>query len=122
MGKLKRLGSPLATLSPRVARGFDREGHSRSAEPWRKWYSLKRWKDLRWAVFLRDRFTCQMDGCGRVQPNPSRLVGDHRTPHRGDPDLFWNPDNVHTLCKSCHDSLKQAQERAAPWGRGVSKV
>ena len=30
-------------------------------------------------------------------------VVDHIVPHRGDPKLFWDPDNWQTLCKRCHD-------------------
>ena len=30
-------------------------------------------------------------------------VVDHIKPHRGDPGLFWNPDNWQPLCKACHD-------------------
>ena len=27
----------------------------------------------------------------------------HIRPHRGAPELFWNPDNWQALCKKCHD-------------------
>jgi 5-methylcytosine-specific restriction protein A len=30
-------------------------------------------------------------------------VVDHRVPHRGNPDLFWDEDNWQPLCKACHD-------------------
>ncbi len=30
-------------------------------------------------------------------------VVDHIQPHRGDSELFWNPDNWQALCKPCHD-------------------
>jgi 5-methylcytosine-specific restriction protein A len=33
-----------------------------------------------------------------------RLVIDHKTPHKGDLELFWDPANHQTLCKACHDS------------------
>lgn len=78
--------------------------------PWRAWYALKRWKDLRIATFKRDRFVCQWPGCGRIEGNLSQLVADHKTPHRGNPVLFWDPLNVWTLCKPCHDGPKQRQE------------
>ena len=32
-------------------------------------------------------------------------------PHRGDPDLFHDPENVQPLCRACHDRAKQRQER-----------
>jgi 5-methylcytosine-specific restriction protein A len=47
--------------------------------------------------------------CSREGKVVSARVTDHVTPHRGDSDLFWNPDNWQALCKPCHD-LKTARE------------
>jgi 5-methylcytosine-specific restriction enzyme A len=116
MGRLSNLRPRLAGLAPRIKRHTDQEGHSRSAEPWRAWYSTARWRALRREVLLRDLYTCQMPGCGRVEPNTSLLVADHREPHRGDETLFWSRGNLQTLCKPCHDRAKQRLERQ---GRGV---
>nr|WP_243256973.1 HNH endonuclease signature motif containing protein [Rhizobium skierniewicense] len=52
-----------------------------------------------------------MVGCGRIDGNTSRLVADHKIPHRGDEALFWDESNLQCLCKPCHDGLKQRQER-----------
>ena len=38
-------------------------------------------------------------------------VVDHIRPHRGDSRLFWNPDNLQSMNKQCHDRYKQSQER-----------
>lgn len=35
---------------------------------------------------------------------------DHIVPHKGDEVLFFNPDNLQTTCKQCHDSAKQHEE------------
>lgn len=113
MPKLKQMAPRLASLPPRLKRQADAEGHDAKAEPWRKWYSLKRWAELRLRVFTRDLFTCQWQGCGFASANPSDLVADHVVPHRGDERLFWAEDNVQTLCTTCHNRLKQAEERAA---------
>ena len=115
MGKLSNLRRPLASLPSRLSRPADAEGHSKTAEPWRKWYSLARWKRLRIEVFKRDMFTCQRKECGRLVGDTSKLVADHRQPHRGDPVLFWDDDNLQTLCKTCHDREKQREERRATW-------
>lgn len=40
-------------------------------------------------------------------------VVDHITPHKGDLDLFYNPLNLQSLCKYCHDGLKQRIDRGA---------
>jgi 5-methylcytosine-specific restriction protein A len=38
---------------------------------------------------------------GRVE---LATVVDHVTPHRGDPELFWDIEgNWQPLCKACHD-------------------
>ena len=44
-------------------------------------------------------------------PNKSEVT-DHIVPHHGDIDLFWNPENWQALCHRCHNSDKQAEERA----------
>ena len=31
---------------------------------------------------------------------------DHVRPHKGDVDMFWEPDNLQSLCKWHHDSHK----------------
>lgn len=115
MGRLTRPAPLIAAAPSRIAVNRDPHGHSPAAEPWRQWYGTQRWKRLRRAVLVRDGFTCQC-GCD-VVANASELVADHKTPHRGDPRLFWDPENIQTLRKSpCHDAHKQAQERgqAAP--------
>lgn len=116
MAGLRAIAPRLGALPPRLARARDNHGHSIEAEPWRKWYSLKRWKVLRLEVFSRDLFTCQMPGCGRIEGDTALLVCDHVERHGGDPRLFWPITNLQTLCKPCHDSAKQAEERRARHG------
>ena len=31
---------------------------------------------------------------------------DHIKPHRGDAELFWDRDNLQSLCHSCHSKHK----------------
>lgn len=61
------------------------------------------------AVLVRDLFTCQR--CGVIEADTSQLVADHKRPHRGVEALFWDITNLWTLCKPCHDSWKQREER-----------
>lgn len=113
MGRLKAIQPRLSGLKPRLAKLADPKAEyerTRAAVPWRKWYKTADWTKLRWATLVRDRFTCGM--CGKAEADTSRLVADHRRPHRGDRALFFDPRNLWTLCKSpCHDSVKQRQER-----------
>lgn len=87
----------------------ERSRHRDATHAHRAWYRTARWQKLRWAVLVRDMFTCQM--CGRVVSDTSQLVGDHRAPHCGDADLFWDESNVWCICKPCHDSDKQSMEK-----------
>lgn len=60
-------------------------------------------------------FTCKM--CGRTHGNTSKLVADHKQPHRGNSRLFWDRDNLQTLCADpCHNTVKQREEQATPPG------
>jgi 5-methylcytosine-specific restriction endonuclease McrA len=90
-----------------------------SGPPWKAWYKTARWQRVRQAIFLRDRYTCQYRECGRLEGNTSRLVCDHIEPHRGNDALFWGEGNLQTLCKPCHDRLKQAEEQSSLHTRGV---
>lgn len=87
------------------------------ALPWKRWYNTARWHQLRLAIFLRDLFTCKK--CGHLEGNTALLVCDHIVPHRGDELLFWDETNLQTLCKRCHDTVKQFEEQATLHQRGV---
>lgn len=115
MGRLVSLAPTVGRLASGVGALRDAHGHSRVAEPWRRWYSLSRWRRLRWDVLVRDRFTCGC-GCGRLEGDTSKLVADHIRPHRGEPALFWDPANLQTLTAACHSGAKQAAERASCGG------
>lgn len=90
-----------------------------TSPPWKLWYKTARWQVLRIAVFQRDLFTCQRRECGRLEGNTALLVCDHIKPHRGDERLFWDETNLQTLCKACHDTIKQREEQATLHQRGV---
>lgn len=79
MVKLTSLKPTLRSLAPTIGRlpGRDAYDAERRTVTWRGWYKLARWKRLRLAIFARDRFTCQMAGCGRIEGNTSLLVADH---------------------------------------------
>jgi 5-methylcytosine-specific restriction protein A len=118
MGKLSNLRPSISTLPSRIAFTQDaaaKDQRTIGPPAWKKWYSLKRWKDLRWSVLVRDLFTCAM--CHTVQPDPSDLVADHIKAHRGNVLLFWDPKNLQTLCAwPCHNKHKQQEEASEPDG------
>lgn len=92
-----------------------------ASAPWKAWYKTARWERLRQLVFLRDLYKCQRSGelCIGKHPAPNSPVANHKRPHRGDPVLFWDPDNVETVSKQIHDGIIQAEEQASLHTRGV---
>ncbi len=118
MGKLSNLRPSISALPSRLAYTQDasaKEQLTAAPPAWRKWYSLKRWKDLRWSILVRDLFTCAM--CGKVETDTSQLHADHIKAHRGNPHLFWDPKNLQTLCAwPCHNQHKQRLEASQPPG------
>ncbi len=76
--------------------------------PWRQWYDLKVWDDLR-AKQLSDYQLCTRCLARGVVIDAS--VVNHRIAHKGDWSLFIDLDNLESVCKPCHDGEIQAEER-----------
>lgn len=93
---------------------WSRADAARAGQAWRRWYKLKRWRDLKQGVHDRDGWRCQWPGCGCLlrdgRGHPQAAVADHIIEHKGDPALFWNPRNVQSLCKTHHDIHKAREE------------
>lgn len=74
----------------------------------RRWYRLPEWRTLRARVLLEEpRCPGRGDGlaCGL-----DTVDVDHRVPHRGDANLFFDRANLQAFCHRCH---------AAKTGRGL---
>ena len=117
-GRLRQLGPRIAPLESRVSRPPEQSGPTQRAKtPWKNWYGLAEWRRLRMQTFARDHYTCQM--CGALQGDTSKLTCDNVRPHRGNRTLFFDPDNLQTLCtEPCHVQRKQAEEQATRHMRG----
>lgn len=116
MGKLVKLPGKVAQMPRRLASApLDRRDRDRQrdAQPWRRWYKTARWQKLRWRVLVRDLFTCQWPGCGKIEADTSKLHADHKVRHEGDEARFFDENGIETLCEHCHNSRKQALERQA---------
>ncbi len=63
--------------------------------------------------FLRKHPLCQCPHCGegRIRVRQATVV-DHKIPHRGDMQLFWDSNNWQAMAKECHDSYKARLERS----------
>lgn len=79
----------------------------------RNWYDTAAWKRLRLYQLKREplcRF-CKKQGI----ITPADTV-DHIKPHRGDKNLFFNINNLQSLDKKCHSSIKQRLEKSGEYG------
>lgn len=77
-------------------------------QSWSKLYKLARWQRLREHVLTHSPLCHYCQRAGEVEP---ATVVDHIVPHKGDEVLFWDEANLQPLCKKCHDSDKQREER-----------
>lgn len=122
MVKLTVAPSLLTTLRPVLtppARTEAERSRARyAANPWRGWYGLKVWRDLRRLVMRRDGMQCQETGVllTTIPNRPTSAIVDHICDHKGDWSLFTDPDNLQLVSKAWHDSKKQAADRARPLG------
>lgn len=120
MGKLRNLTPRVKTLGHGIGwlpREEARRKHDRDRarrQDWRAWYKSPRWAALRLQVLARDEYRCQRTGVllgGRANAPDSPVV-HHKTPHRGDPALFWDIANLEAVSKAWHDSEGQREDLA----------
>lgn len=71
-------------------------------------YSTSEWQRLRRYHLSRNPLCVMCEAQGRIT---AATVVDHIKPHKGDRALFFDPDNLQSLCKTHHDSTKQRQEK-----------
>jgi 5-methylcytosine-specific restriction endonuclease McrA len=71
-------------------------------------YDTALWKRARKAQ-LNTNPLCFM--CTKQGLTTQASIVDHIKPHKGDTSLFYDRENLQSLCKLHHDSSKQKQER-----------
>jgi 5-methylcytosine-specific restriction enzyme A len=71
-------------------------------------YSTAAWRRLRQHQLAVEPLCRMCLASGQVT---AANTVDHIRPHRGDRALFLDPDNLQSLCKHCHDTFKQSQEK-----------
>ena len=84
-------------------REYDRErGSSRQRGYGYRWQKYTK-------VYLAGHPLCAL--CAKKKPPVIRAATlvDHIKPHRGDYDLFWDPENHQSACDECHN-IKTARE------------
>jgi 5-methylcytosine-specific restriction endonuclease McrA len=91
-----------------------RDYRTDEAAAYRKLYKTKQWQLLRVTILTRDGFRCQHKGCGTLlkqgRSGDRSAVVHHKSPHKGDMELFFDPDNLTSVCKRCHDGDIQSIE------------
>ena len=86
------------------------ERRSAESRAWRRWYSLPVWTDdLRPNQLLREPF-CR--ACAQLGLRVWATDVDHVVPHDGDWSKFIDPDNLQSLCHSCHGRKTAAESQA----------
>ena len=71
------------------------------------WYNTARWKRLRKWQLAKEPL-CHM--CKEVALVREATIADHKDPHKGDIEKFFNSDNLQSLCVSCHNSKTAKQD------------
>ena len=83
-------------------------------EQYKLLYNTKPWKALRQTILARDLYTCQLVGCGVAltsgRNKKNSAVIHHRKAHKGNLELFFDPDNLEAVCWSCHSGKLQSIE------------
>lgn len=88
---------------------MERRPHrSTEAQAYRKLYGLKAWKVAR-EVQLAYQPLCER--CLQSEDVTPATVVNHRIPHRGNWELFIDPNNHESTCAPHHDSLIQREEK-----------
>ncbi|WP_313666109.1 HNH endonuclease [Shinella sp.] len=75
---------------------------------WQHLYKRSRWLKLREQQLSREPL-CRF--CLITEDVTAAEVVDHIKEHKGDEALFFDRDNLQSLCRHHHDSAKQAMER-----------
>lgn len=104
----------LKTLSPRIKENTGTRVKVVNPSSWRSGMtSSQRGYDYKWQKarerYLKDHPLCVY--CAKQGRTTAAFIVDHIVPHRGDKVLFWDQANWQSLCKHCHDSVKQRQEK-----------
>lgn len=71
-------------------------------------YNTANWQRLRERQLRLQPCCVLCRQVGRIEP---ATVVDHVEAHRGNPELFFAAENLQSLCKTCHDAVKQSFEK-----------
>lgn len=98
----------LTTLKPRLSKWDARRDE---AKAYRKLYGSARWcgkHGARQAQLAKEPLCERCKAMGRIT---IATVVNHRKPHKGNFELFFDPNNHESTCKPHHDGTIQSEER-----------
>ena len=72
-------------------------------------YDSPRWRKLR-AFVLAEEPLCRL--CAEMGRDTPANTVDHIQPHKNNPNLFFDRNNLQSLCASCHSRHKRIQENS----------
>jgi len=79
----------------------ERKDHDRIRPDYYRWYYQKSWLVMRIRQLKRIPYCESCEEKGRYS---IATEVDHIIPHRGDSALFFDSDNLQSLCESCHSA------------------
>ena len=75
----------------------------------KRWYDSPRWRNLRkWFLSKPENMFCAI--CLKRGRQVVATIVDHKIPHEGNYQLFWDTTNLQGLCSSCHSGVKRIQD------------
>lgn len=77
--------------------------------PYDRWYKTAAWQRQRASQLARHPLC---DLCQQRGLVVAATVANHRIPHRGNWELFADPDNLQSVCRPCHDGAIRRYERS----------
>lgn len=80
---------------------------------WIKWYKTAAWQRLRNMQLRKEPLCRECKNKGIISVADTV---DHIIPHRGDRVLFYDSENLQSLDKKCHSSIKQRIEKSGEFG------
>lgn len=102
----------------RIQRNREHDAKRRADKPWRALYNTAQWKALRLSQLMREPLCKRCSDRGKIVP---ATVAHHKVSHKGDTTLFFDPSNLASSCKDCHDVDEQRIERGGQARRDVDE-
>lgn len=107
------MGKPLE----RRERNREYDARRRQQKPWRALYNTQRWKALRLGQLMREPLCKRCKERGVIT---AATVAHHIRAHKGDAELFFDPNNLASSCADCHDIDEQRIERGGKARQAVA--